>query len=337
MTACTSACTAPCTSACTPPPRVARTASPVRPIRPISASDTPNDLRRIDALRTPGQGPAAARSGQAATRTTGSPTLTHLHAFLTHLLAAGTAPGTIRLRRYYLERLAAAHGDLLSLTAGDLAEFLSRSGWSPETRKSARATVRGFYAWALDEDLVTADPARRLPAVRVPRPLPRPVPLRVFAEALMRADVRGRRALLLMRYSGLRRFEVAQLHTDDVAELADGTPGIIVRGKGGKVRGVPLHPKVAGALAGLHGYVFPSTRTAAGHLSPDALGDLVSDLLGPGWSGHSLRHRAASDWFAVDRDLIAVQRLLGHASVATTQIYVAPPPDAMTSAVLGVA
>lgn len=258
-------------------------------------------------------------------------------AFATHLLASDTAPSTVRLRRYYLERLAAAHGDLLALTGGDLAAFLARRGWSAETRKSARSAIVGFYAWAHDEDLVDDDPARRLRPIRVPRPLPRPVPVRVFAEALMRGDIRGRRALLLMRYSGLRRFEVAQLHMDDVGELADGTPGIIVRGKGGKVRGVPLHPKVAGALAGLHGYVFPSTRTAAGHLSPDALGDLVSDLLGPGWSGHSLRHRAASDWFAVDRDLIAVQRLLGHASVATTQIYVAPPPDAMTSAVLGVA
>lgn len=261
----------------------------------------------------------------------------HIHAYSTHLLAAGTAPSTVRLRTYYLDRLADARGDLLGLATADLAEFLSTPSWSPETRKSARSTVRGFYAWAHDEDLVDVDPARRLPAVRVPRPLPRPVPLRVFAEALMRADVRGRRALLLMRYTGLRRSEVAQLHTDQVTELHDGTAAVVLRGKGGRVRGVPLHPKVASALAGVHGFVFPSTRTPSGHLSPGALGDLVSDLLGPGWSGHTLRHRAASDWFAVDRDLITVQRLLGHASVATTQIYVAPPPDALTAAVLGVA
>lgn len=133
------------------------------------------------------------------------------------------------------------------------------------------------------------------------------------------------------------QFEVAQLHRDDVTELPDGTAALLIRGKGRKVRAVPLHPKVAGALAGVEGFMFPSTRTSSGHLSPGALGDLVSDLLGPGWSGHTLRHRAASDWYAVDRDLVAVQRLLGHASIATTQIYVAPPPDAMTAAVLGVA
>lgn len=259
-----------------------------------------------------------------------------IDAFATYLLAGDTAPSTVKLRRYYLERLA-DDVELETATPQDLARFLAHRGWSPETRKSARASVRVFYAWAADEGLVDVDPARRLQPVRIPRPLPRPVPLRVFAEALMRADVRGRRALLLMRYAGLRRAEVAQLHSRDVTELPDGTAAIVVRGKGRKVRAVPLHPKVASTLAGVDGYVFPSTRTASGHLSPDALGDLVSDLLGPGWSGHTLRHRAASDWYAVDRDLVAVQRLLGHASIATTQIYVAPPPDAMTAAVLGVA
>lgn len=90
-------------------------------------------------------------------------------------------------------------------------------------------------------------------------------------------------------------------------------------------------------LRGVDGFVFPSVRTPSGHLSPDALGDLVSDLLGPGWSGHTLRHRAAADWYAVDRDLRAVQELLGHADIRTTQRYTPVPAGAMTRAVLGVA
>jgi len=264
-----------------------------------------------------------------------------LHRFADYLRAADVSPTTLRLRLHYLDRLAEhleADGlDLPSATPGALVAFLARPGWSPETRKSARATVRRFYGWALDEGVVDVDPARRLPAVRVPRAVPRPTPLKVFAEALLRAGPRGRRALLLARYAGLRRAEVAALHTDDVVETPIG-PAVRVVGKGRRVRVVPLHPRLAEALAGLpRGYVFPSTRTPAGHLSPDALGSLVGDLLGPGWTMHTLRHRAAGDWYAVDRDLRAVQELLGHASVATTQRYTPADDDAMWRAVRGVA
>lgn len=267
--------------------------------------------------------------------TTDSPPL--LHAFLTYLRAAGVSPGTLRLRAHYLHQLADVVPDLAAATPSDLLAFLARRGWAAETRKSARATVRVFYRWAADEGLVDVDPARRLPAVHVPRPVPRPTPLAVIAAALLRADVRGRRALLLMRYAGLRRSEVAAVHSDDLMILPSGTDGLRVRGKGGRVRVVPLHPKVAELLAGLNGWLFPSDRTASGHLSPDAVGHLVGELLGPGWTGHTLRHRAASDWYAVDRDLRAVQRLLGHASIATTEIYTAVPPDAEERAVRGVA
>ncbi len=258
-------------------------------------------------------------------------------AFAVWLTAAGVSPGTVRLRRHYLERLADVYPDLTAVTPGDLAAFLAHQGWAPETRKSARASVRVFYALASDEGHLPADPSRRLPPIRVPRPLPRPVPLRVFTQALLRADVRGARALLLIRYAGLRRAEVAAVHTDHVLELGDGTTGLLVHGKGAKVRVMPLHPKVAGALAGQRGWLFLSDRTESGHITPDSLGELASDLLGPDWSGHTLRHRAASDWYAVERDLRAVQELLGHASIATTQIYTAPPPGAAARAVLGVA
>lgn len=297
-------------------------------------------LRTITGPRAPGQGPQVDGDERAATPAhPGAPTVhTHLAAYSRHLRAAGVSPGTLRLRLHYLERLAETLGpDLLAATPGDLEQFLGRARWAPETRKSARATLLGFYRWATDEDLVEVDPARRLPPVRVPRPMPRPVPLPVFAGALRRADDRGRRALTLMRYAGLRRAEVAALHERDVVDLADGTPALLVRGKGRVIRAVPLHPRVAEVLAGVRGHVFPSSRTASGHITPDALGDLVSDLLGPGWSGHTLRHRAAADWYAVDRDLRAVQELLGHADVRTTQLYTPVPAGAMTRAVLGVA
>lgn len=72
-------------------------------------------------------------------------------------------------------------------------------------------------------------------------------------------------------------------------------------------------------------------------MDPDTVGRYVSALLGPGWAMHSLRHRAANDWLAVSGDIRAVQELLGHASLSTTQIYLDARQDAMTAAVLGVA
>jgi len=81
--------------------------------------------------------------------------------------------------------------------------------------------------------------------------------------------------------------------------------------------------------------VFPGRGRA--HLHPDVVGRCVSALLGPGWTMHSLRHRAANDWLAVSGDLVAVQELLGHASLSTTRIYLVPRQDVMRDAVHGVA
>ena len=69
------------------------------------------------------------------------------------------------------------------------------------------------------------------------------------------------------------------------------------------------------------GYLFPG-RHGAGHLSPHTVGVRISALLPDGVTMHALRHRFASVAHARVPDLLAVQQLLGHASVATTQVYV---------------
>jgi site-specific recombinase XerD len=63
----------------------------------------------------------------------------------------------------------------------------------------------------------------------------------------------------------------------------------------------------------------------------------MSALLGPGWTAHSLRHRFATRAYAGERDLLTVQQLLGHSSVATTQRYTQIPDDALRRAVMAVA
>lgn len=261
-----------------------------------------------------------------------------VESFILYLAAAGLGRHTIRVRRRHLIDLQAVHPDLLAVTTNDLAAWLASHRWAHSARAQARATLRLFYGWAYDEGLLDRSPAWRLPKVRHPRPKSKPAPVGVIAAALLRAEPRERTMILVARYSGLRRAEVAQVHGDDVTEFGSGTPALHVRGKGTHERLVPLHPALAEALGGVTGsYLFPSPRHPSGHLDPDTVGRYVSGLLGPGWSMHSLRHRAAHDFLAVSGDLLAVSHLLGHSSVAVTQGYLDVDQAAMVRAVLGVA
>ena len=129
---------------------------------------------------------------------------------------------------------------------------------------------------------------------------------------------------------------------------------LLVRGKGGHHRLVPLHPRL---LAELHaervlriegrsgtgwtgpyvhpeGYLFPSA------LTPDPLtakwvGRIAQRVLPAGWTLHTLRHRFATQAYGAQRDLRAVQELLGHAKPETTARYAAVPDGAKLAAVLG--
>lgn len=326
------------------------TTSSTRPIFPVLSGATADTDQGSEHYVAPGQGPTVDRDGGTAPHPTGSPSMpvlrtpTHAHTavllvehFIVWLAASGAGRHTIRVRRRHLVDLAAAHPDLLGVTTNDLAAWLAGHRWQHSARAQARATLRMFYGWCYDEGLLDRSPAWRLPKVRHPRPKSRPAPHAVIAAALMRAAPRERTMILVARYSGLRRAEVAQVHGEDLTELGSGAPAVHVRGKGTHERLVPLHPVLAAALDGLDGYLFPSSRHPSGHLDPDTVGRYVSGLLGPGWSMHSLRHRAANDWLAVTGDLLAVSKLLGHASVAITQGYLVDDEDAMTRAVLGVA
>lgn len=258
--------------------------------------------------------------------------------FLVWLAAAGLGRDTIRVRRRHLLDLAAAHPDLAGVSTADLAAWLAAHPWGHAARQQARATLRMFYGWVVDEGHLATSPAARLPRVRHPRPKSRPTPLPVIAAALLRARPREQRMILVARYAGLRRAEVAGLHSRDVTTMPDGvTRAIHVRGKGEHERLVPMHPAIVSVIEGCDGFLFPSDRHPEGHLDPDTVGRYVSTLLGPGWSMHTLRHRAANDWLAVTNDLVAVQELLGHASLSTTRIYLDPRQDVMTAAVMGVA
>ena len=256
-----------------------------------------------------------------------------LTAYTLWLMSAGAASGTIKIRTSYIRRLAVGRPNPWQIDQSELIGFMAHDGWAPETRKAARSAIRSFYRWAVIAGQVEHSPAEMLPSVKVAQGKPRPAPDSALSGALARATPNQVLMVMLAANAGLRRSEIAAVHTRDVEHSHDGV-SLRVRGKGGRVRVVPLMPLLVAALEVLPpGYVFPGKFH--GHLSPDWVGRQMSAILGPGWTAHTLRHRFASLAFATERDILAVKELLGHASVATTQIYTAVPDHALRNAVMG--
>lgn len=219
---------------------------------------------------------------------------------------------------------------------------LSRRGLSAATAARRRSAVRQFYRFVLEEGWRTDDPSRRLEAPRQGRPLPKVLDREAVERLLAAAgedDAAGAIRLVclieLTYASGLRVSEVLGLKLEAVAR----DPAyLMVRGKGGKERLVPVSARArdlalaaraeAAERAGPKGarWLFPS-RAASGHLTRQSLGLLLKDVaLAAGIdparvSPHVLRHSFASHLLGRGADLRSLQVLLGHADIATTQIY----------------
>lgn len=244
-------------------------------------------------------------------------------------------PTSLALRRYQLGRLAADHADRSpwSMESTDLAAWLTARGWSVETVRSHRSAVRSFYGWAHAAGLCETDPSRLLRKVPPARHRPRPAPEDAVLDALAAADDRVYLMVMLGARQGLRRGEIAVVHSDDVIRQDAGVWSLLVHGKGGKDRLVPLLPDVARALRDRPaGWTFPSSRTGS-HLTPHYVGLLITRVLPAGLTPHQLRHRFASAAYQRTGDIRSVQELLGHASVATTQFYTQTAPAAHRAAV----
>ena len=94
--------------------------------------------------------------------------------YAAYLAAGGRGASTVKLRRSHLVRAAREIGPLESATTDKLISYLSCPEWRPATRRSYRASLRGFYRWATTTGEIDADPADGLPTVIQPRGLPRP-------------------------------------------------------------------------------------------------------------------------------------------------------------------
>ncbi|PDQ34140.1 MAG: hypothetical protein B5766_12980 [Candidatus Lumbricidophila eiseniae] len=244
-----------------------------------------------------------------------------IDAFILALCAAGHPGTTVVTRRQQLQHLARRVGsDPWVLTSEDLLGYVAAQAWAQETRRGRYSAFREFWRWGKATGRCRKNVAKVLPRVRASAPAPRPVPDAVYQIAVRRADERTALILRLAHDGGLRRGEIAVIHSNDLIQDFIGW-SLLVHGKGNKKRVVPLPPRLALDLrARAEGWVFPGDLD--GHLSPRRIGELAVDVLAPPWTIHTLRHSFATRTHALDGDTLTVQRLLGHASADTTARYV---------------
>jgi integrase/recombinase XerD len=242
------------------------------------------------------------------------------------------------------------------------AERLRGRGLRPASVARRLSAVRGFYRHLVRERLVERDPTELIERPRTSRPLPRPLPAGAAAALVEAPDpahrlaLRDRALLELLYATGMRASECLGLRLEDL----NATAGYVVcTGKGRKQRLVPvgapalnrvseyvktLRPRLVGGERGRSvgergrsrdrdgGYLFVNAR--GGRLSRQSLWTIVRRAaaragIGRRVSPHVLRHSFASHLLEGGADLRAVQVMLGHADIATTQIYTHLPSAAI--------
>lgn len=293
-------------------------------------------------------------SRNSAAQKTAGPIVTvspRLDAFL-EMLAAERGAARLTLTAYrndlldlsgFLARRGAA---LDGANAGSLHDYLSAAATrrlAPRTLARRLSAIRQFYRFLLTDGLRGDDPTSGLDSPRLGRPLPKILSEAEVSRLIDTAaawpgeeGMRLRAILELLYATGLR---VSELVTLPVAAAQRDPRFLLVRGKGGKERLVPLGPPSRQALASYLGcrpyflpeggssrFLFPS-RGREGHLTRQRCGQLLKELalganLDPArLSPHVLRHAFASHLLDHGADLRSVQQMLGHADIATTQIY----------------
>ena len=264
--------------------------------------------------------------------------------FLAMLAAErGAAANTLLAYRRDLEGAEQVIGTLSDAGASDLARL--GAAWSdlaPSSLARKASALRQFYGFLVDEGVRADDPSPALPRPATRRPLPKILSHDQVSALFERAEMEASGgkpaavrllALLEMLYgSGLRATELVSL---PLAAIPRDAPFLTVTGKGGQARMVPVSKRARAALADWallrtssarpdNKFLFPSRDK---HLSRVRLFQMLKELavragLPPEKvSPHVLRHAFATHLLEGGADLRVLQTLLGHADIATTQIY----------------
>jgi integrase/recombinase XerD len=271
------------------------------------------------------------------------------------MLAAerGAAENTLESYRRDLARFAAfLRKDPADAGPDDIRKYLKSLaglGMAPSTSARHLSTLRQFYRFLFSEGLRVDNPSTTIESARRRRPLPKVLSEgdvgrlldTVHAKAKAEPNERNLRLAVLIELlyaTGLRVSELVGLPAS--AAAAAGDPRYLtVRGKGGRERIVPLGASARQALEAYLAarpkpgpretpskWLFPS-RGETGHLTRIRLSQMLKDLAAEAGieprkvSPHVLRHAFASHLLAHGADLRAVQQMLGHADISTTEIY----------------
>ncbi len=220
-----------------------------------------------------------------------------------------------------------------------LAELME-TGAASSTIQRRVSAVRGFFAWCDEQSFIDADPAARLRSPKRTRRLPVVPGRRNVEESILSTEARAGEGPLAVRDvamlevlygGGIRVAELCGLDLQDIDE-EHGTLRVV--GKGDKERSVPLgaparraltawrtvRPLIAGATSA--DALFVGAR--GGRIDPRVVRRMVHEATRAGGSEvapHGLRHAMATHLLEGGADLRSVQEILGHASVATTQLY----------------
>ncbi len=255
-------------------------------------------------------------------------------------------------------------GSVKGATRDDIKAYLailSKSGAAGSTQARRLSALRQFFAFLYGDGIRKDDPTNAIDAPRRERPLPK-ILSRADMEALIAAaraqsekSSEGLRLLCMVEMlyaSGLR---VSELVTLPLAAARNRDGFLLVKGKGQKERLVPLNDHARAAIqawldlraeflpkgvrrAHAERFLFPS-RGAEGHITRRRMGQMLKDLalaanLDPEkLSPHVLRHAFATHLVDGGADLRSVQTMLGHADIATTQIYTHVAKDRLTQVV----
>jgi integrase/recombinase XerD len=280
------------------------------------------------------------------------PASPHIEAFLEMLAAERNAAENTRIAYAkdltdfagFLARRGTTVTQAAPAQVRDYLQRMRQAGMSPRTAARRLASLRQFHRFLVAEGIRGDDPMTAIDGPKLGRSLPKVLEesevARLIEAARAHGDTEGKRLVALLEILYAAGLRVSELVSLPLAAVARDARVLIVRGKGGKERLAPLSDPARAAIADYKAvrhvflpkqakesrFMFPS-RGIAGHITTARVAQLLKGLAVEAGidprriSPHVLRHAFATHLIDGGADLRAVQQMLGHADISTTQIY----------------